>query len=80
MTVHFADDCAAIRKFRTLKYIKRGPITTNGYATNVAVRDVATALQEMTNKDAGISSARGNGRMLDMPNSTVRKVLRIILR
>ncbi|KMQ82897.1 transposable element tc3 transposase [Lasius niger] len=45
-----------------------------------AVEDVATALQEQTSSDAGISSARGMSRMLDMPISTVRKVLRNILR
>ena len=34
-----------------------------------AVEDVATALQEQSSSDAGISSARGISRMLDMPIS-----------
>ena len=45
-----------------------------------AVEDVATALKEQTNSDAGINSARGISRMLDMPISTVRKVTWNILR
>lgn len=98
-------ECAltAIRRFRTLKSIKSGPITTNGLRKMIAkfeetgsfhvkrgrgrkpvsaaaLEDVATALQEQTISDAGISSARGISRMLDMPISTVRKVLRNILR
>lgn len=45
----------------------------------MAVEDVATTSHEQTNNDAGISSAREMGLMLDMPNSTVRKIQRNIL-
>ena len=99
------DECAltAIGRFRTLKSMKSGPITTNGLRKMIAkfeetgsfdvkrgrgrkpvsaaaVQDVATALQEQTSNDTGISSARGISRMLDMPISTMRKVLRNMLR
>lgn len=45
----------------------------------VAGKYVAKALQEQTYSDAGISSAREIGWILNMPNNTVRKVLRNIL-
>ncbi|GBM90326.1 hypothetical protein AVEN_116315-1 [Araneus ventricosus] len=47
---------------------------------STSMEDVATALQEGLSGALGMCSARGNSRTLDMPVSTVRKILRNILR
>ncbi|GBN40788.1 hypothetical protein AVEN_30923-1 [Araneus ventricosus] len=44
-----------------------------------SVKDVATAWQETSSSDLGTCSARGISRTLNMPVSTVRKILRNIL-
>ncbi|GBL91711.1 hypothetical protein AVEN_210653-1 [Araneus ventricosus] len=46
---------------------------------STSVEDVATALQEASSSALGTCSARGISRTLDMPVSTVRKILRNIL-
>ncbi|GBN95900.1 hypothetical protein AVEN_221010-1 [Araneus ventricosus] len=46
---------------------------------STSVEDVATALQEASSSTLGTRSARGLTRTLDMPVSTVRKILRNIL-
>ncbi|GBM29521.1 hypothetical protein AVEN_212246-1 [Araneus ventricosus] len=46
---------------------------------DVSVEDVSTALQEASSSALGTCSARGISRSLDMPVSTVRKILRNIL-
>ncbi|GBM24460.1 hypothetical protein AVEN_41105-1 [Araneus ventricosus] len=47
--------------------------------TSTSMEDVATALQEASSSALGTSSARGISRTLNMPVSTVRKILRNIL-
>ncbi|GBM27559.1 hypothetical protein AVEN_97075-1 [Araneus ventricosus] len=46
---------------------------------STSVEDVATALQEASSSALGTCTARGISRTLDMPVSTVRKILRNIL-
>ncbi|GBN55605.1 hypothetical protein AVEN_170805-1, partial [Araneus ventricosus] len=46
---------------------------------STSVEDVATAFQEAPSSALGTCSARGISRTLDMPVSTVRKILRNIL-